>query len=159
MICVDYQVAQSLIVGAGSGLFLQEAVSKGKVLIAPSHINKTVPLSELLNHPNHPDADSSIRWFEEVCTVSPDWPDECYVNHSFSPTGLWHLGFVFAQEDLPAGAEITVDYRHIIGPGVMMPFSDSETGNAIVGFTWQESLRLSTQALAAVIKPVKVAAL
>lgn len=148
MICVDYTVKPSLIEGAGSGLFVAHAVAAGRVLIAPSHIQNTVSLTELVSQPNHPDADSSIRWFEDHCTVSPDWPDECYVNHSFSPTGLWHLGFVFAMRDLVAGEEITVDYRFLLGTSVELGFVDAVTRQPIVGLSWEENLLLSTRALA-----------
>ena len=47
MLCIDYRVGPSQIPGAGSGLFLTRAVSAGKVLIAPSHINATVPLAAI----------------------------------------------------------------------------------------------------------------
>lgn len=144
MLCIDYRVGPSLIPGAGSGLFLTRAVSAGKVLIAPSHINDTVPLADILDHPNHPCSDSSIRWFEDHCTVSPDWPDECYVNHSFAPNGLWHLGFIFAARNLAPGEELTVDYRHLIGPDVEMPWLDAYTGRRIIGFSWNKSLASST---------------
>ena len=147
MLCVEYSVNPSGIAGAGQGLFLREAVSAGRVIIAPSHIQQTVALQEILSHPDHPMSDSSIRWFEDYCTVSPDWPTECYVNHAFNPNGLWHLGFIFAARDLLPGEEITVDYRHLIGPDVVMPFRDSVTQQDIVGFSWQQSLHLSTEQL------------
>ena len=60
---------------------------------------------------------ATVRWFEDRYTISDDWPDECFVNHSFTPSGLWHLGFVFATTRLEAGTEITVDYRHLLAPG------------------------------------------
>jgi len=83
--------------------------------------------------------------------VTPEWPDECYVNHAFEPTGLWHLGFVFAAADLPAGTEITVDYRHLLAPGQEEEFRDALSGERIVGFSWEQSLRESTRALAVLV--------
>jgi hypothetical protein len=89
---------------------------------------------------------STVRWFEDRYTVTPEWPDECYVNHSFAPNGLWHLGFVFALDDLPAGAEITVDYRHLLAPGQEEEFLDSASGEPIVGYAWHEAMaRSATQ--------------
>jgi hypothetical protein len=152
MLCVKYSVKPSDIVGAGMGLFLHETVSAGRVIIAPSHIVHTVSLQEILSHPNHPMSESSIRWFEDYCTVSPDWPPECYVNHAFNPSGLWHLGFIFAARDLLPGEEITVDYRHLIGPDVVMPFRDSATQRDIVGLSWQKSLHVSTEQLLTLTK-------
>ena len=100
---------------------------------------------------------ASARWFEDRYTVSPDWPDECYINHSFTPTGLWHLGFVFATRDLPAGTEITVDYRHLLPPGEEEAFVDTATGQKIVGLPWIESLTASTHALAALLDGTRLA--
>jgi hypothetical protein len=94
-----------------------------------------------------------VRWFEDRYTITPEWPDECYINHSFSPCGLWHLGFVFALTDLPAGTEITVDYRHLLAPGQQEDFHDATTGKAIVGYSWQESLAMSTAQLHALLAP------
>ena len=77
-----------------------------------------------------------------------EWPDECYINHSFQPNGLWHLGFVFAARDIAADEELTVDYRHILGEGQREEFNDAVTGESIVGWSWAESLRRSTADLA-----------
>ena len=93
----------------------------------------------------------AVRWFEDRYTVCPEWPDECYINHSFEPCGLWHLGFVFALTDLCAGAEITVDYRHLLAPGQREDFDDAVTGRAIVGYDWRESLRATTAQLHALM--------
>lgn len=147
MICVPYYIDTSLIPDAGKGLFLKEATPAGKILIAPSKIQNTVTLQNLLDEDNHHHLDSSVRWFENHYTVSPDWPDECYVNHAFEATGLWHLGFIFALKELPAGVEVTVDYRHLLAPGVDIGFSDRLTGKRIIGFSWAASLRISTTQL------------
>jgi len=152
MIQFPYEVKTSLIPGAGKGLFSKSIIQAGKVLIAPSKIENTISLEELLSVKDHPCADSSIRWFESECTVSPHWPDECYVNHSFSPNGLWHLGFVFALRVIEAGEEITMDYSHIIAPDYEMDFSDSLTGKAIRGLSWKKSLVSTTEQLLSLAK-------
>jgi hypothetical protein len=97
------------------------------------------------------DLHAAARWFEDRYTVSPEWPDECYVNHSFEPTGIWHLGFIFAAKDLVQGTEITVDYRHLLAPGQDESFHDAATGEKITGLSWPESLALSTRALAGLL--------
>jgi hypothetical protein len=149
MIVPRYRIDASLIHGAGKGLFLEEAIGAGRIIIAPDTIDKTYPLAELLAHPEQMYA--SARWFEDRYTLSTDWPDECFVNHSFAPTGLWHLGFIFAPRDLPAGTEITVDYRHLLPPGQAEDFIDTATGEKIVGLSWYESLMTTTRALAHVL--------
>ncbi|MEO6925527.1 MAG: SET domain-containing protein [Rhodanobacter sp.] len=149
MILPRYHIAPSAIPAAGKGLFVDEVVAAGRIITAPDGITTTFRYAEIeasaeLSAQWH----ASARWFEDRYTLSPDWPDECYINHSFTPNGLWHLGFVFALADLPAGSEITVDYRHLLPPGQSEDFADSATGETITGLSWQESLASSTRALA-----------
>ncbi|MBB3228920.1 hypothetical protein FHW69_003568 [Luteibacter sp. Sphag1AF] len=149
MILPRYRIAASAIEGAGKGLFLEESVARGRIITAPDAIDRTYPWAELSSRPELAEQMfASARWFEDHYTVSPDWPDECFVNHSFEPTGLWHLGFIFAFKDLPEGTEITVDYRHLLPPGEEESFIDSQSGEKIIGLSWQESLTASTHALA-----------
>lgn len=152
MIQFSYEVKNSLISGAGKGLFTSERIYAGKILIAPSRIENTVGFQELMQDSSTSNADSSVRWFESRYTVSPDWPDECYVNHSFAPNGLWHLGFVFALRDIEADEEITMDYSHIIAPNYEMDFCDSVSGKPIIGLNWKKSLLESTERLLSLAK-------
>ena len=154
MLCVPYEIKDSLVPGAGKGLFSQAAIEAGRVITAPTAIDRTIPFQELEQDDDHPHADCSIRWFEDHCTIAPDWPDECYVNHSFTPNGLWHLGFIFALRAIEPGEEITVDYRFLVGPGIRMPFLDSLTGQPIIGFSWEESLLRSSEAVYQVARSV-----
>ncbi|MEP6898951.1 MAG: SET domain-containing protein [Rhodanobacter sp.] len=149
MILPRYHIADSAIQGAGKGLFLDEKVFAGRIITAPDGIDRTYTRAEIDASPElSAQFHASARWFEDRYTLSPDWPDECYINHSFLPNGLWHLGFVFALAELPAGSEITVDYRHLLPPGQAEDFVDSVTGETIVGLSWPESLASSTRALA-----------
>jgi hypothetical protein len=153
MILPRYHIAESTRAGAGKGLFLDEAVGAGRIITAPDAIDRTWSRDQILATPAlAAQQHAAARWFEDRYTVSPDWPDECYVNHSFDPTGLWHLGFIFAGADLPAGTEITVDYRHLLAPGQVEDFIDATTGETIIGHTWESSLAASTRALAALLK-------
>jgi len=152
MILPRYHVAASAIRGAGKGLFLDESVSAGRIITAPDGIDRTFCLAEITGSTElSAQFHASARWFEDRYTLSPDWPDECYINHSFRPNGLWHLGFVFALTELPSGTEITVDYRHLLPPGAAEDFVDSVTGETITGLTWFESLASSTRALASLL--------
>lgn len=152
MILPAYRVAASTIPGAGQGVFLDEAVVRGRILVAPDAIPGVYRWDEVLAQPNADEAlAASVRWFEDRYTISLDWPDECYLNHSFAANGLWHLGFVFAARDLAVGEEITVDYRHLLAEGQEEVFRDAVTGQAIVGWSWAESLARSTRELAALL--------
>lgn len=150
MILPRYRIDASRIPGAGRGVFLDEAVARGRVLVAPDAIPATYRWDEVRAQPD-PEAAmaAAVRWFEDRYTISLDWPDECFLNHSFEPNGLWHLGFVFAARDLAAGEELTIDYRHLLPEGEVEAFRDAGSGQAIVGYSWAESLAVSTRALAA----------
>jgi hypothetical protein len=153
MILPRYRVADSLIPGAGKGLFLDEPVARGRLVTAPDAIPEVFRFDDIARRPDAAQLlPATVRWFEDRYTVTPEWPDECYINHSFDPTGLWHLGFVFALRDLEPGCEITVDYRHLLAPGQVEDFPDSNTGAAIVGFSWEESLATSTAQLHALLE-------
>lgn len=148
MILPRYRVADSLIPGAGKGLFLDEFVARGRLITAPDAIPEVFRFDEIEQRPDAAQLlPATVRWFEDRYTVTPEWPDECYINHAFDPTGLWHLGFVFALRDLEPGTEVTVDYRHLLAPGQREDFPDASTGADIVGFSWEESLRTSTAQL------------
>lgn len=148
MILPRYRVAASLIPGAGKGLFADEFVARGRLITAPDAIPQVYRFEEIERMPDAAQLlPATVRWFEDRYTVTPEWPDECYINHSFEPSGLWHLGFVFALHDLQPGTEITVDYRHLLAPGQSEDFPDANTGAAIVGYSWEESLRTSTAQL------------
>ena len=150
MILPRYHIAPSRIPGAGKGLFLDETVARGSLITAPDDIRKVYKWSDVQALPDAAALlASTVRWFEDRYTVTPEWPDECYINHSFAPCGLWHLGFVFALEDLAPGTEITVDYRHLLAPGQEEDFVDAQSGQRIVGYTWRESMEHSTAQLQA----------
>ncbi|HVT35453.1 MAG TPA: SET domain-containing protein [Nevskiaceae bacterium] len=148
MIIPKYSIRSSTIAGAGKGLFLDEPVSRGAVVVAPDRIDRMMHLRELEKFPKDSIENiSSARWFEDWFSISPEWPDECYVNHSDAPNGLWHLGFIFAARDLAAGEELTADYRYILGSHEPAGFADSATGRVVVGLEWKENVRRSAEAL------------
>ena len=148
MIQPRYRVGPSRIAGAGKGLFADERIARGRVIIAPDNVHTVWPESKLRTYAaDSIEVESSVRWYEDQFSRTPEWSDECFVNHSFSPNALWHLGFVFALRDVEPGEEIVMDYRHVIGSGEVMPFKDGETGREIVGLPWPEALRESARQL------------
>ncbi|TXH04322.1 MAG: SET domain-containing protein-lysine N-methyltransferase [Nevskiaceae bacterium] len=152
MILPRYSVGPSTIPHAGKGLFAAQTVRRGAVIIAPDNVHTVWPEAKLRAYASDSiEVESSVRWFEDRFSLTPEWSDECYVNHSFTPNAQWHLGFIFALRDLTPGEEITMDYRYVIGAGEEMPFKDSVTGRAIVGLPWAECLRDSAQAVAALL--------
>ncbi|TAM09797.1 MAG: SET domain-containing protein-lysine N-methyltransferase [Nevskiaceae bacterium] len=154
MILPRYQIGASTIPGAGKGLFLQEDMPRGRVIIAPDNVHTVWPEARLRAYPEDSiEVLSSVRWFEHEFSLTPEWSDECYVNHSFTSNALWHLGFIFALDDLPTDVEITIDYQLVIGDGEKMPFRDSVTGREIVGLPWPAALAHSAARLAQLFPP------
>lgn len=148
MIIPRYSIKPSQIPGAGKGLYIDEAVARGAVVVAPDKIDRMMHLRELVKYPKDSMENvSSARWFEDWFSISTDWPDECYVNHSSAPNGLWHLGFIFAARDLAAGEELLADYRYILGSGESAGFSDSLTGEVVIGLPWKDNVRASGRRL------------
>ena len=137
----------------GKGVFLLEGVKRGQILVAPDAINQVYNAEQRAALvPGSAEDEACVRWFERYHTVSTDWPDDCYVNHSFNPSGLWHLGFIFATRDLQVGDEVTADYRFLVDDNEVMPFKDAETGQEIVGYVWDDNLRISTELLLALLR-------
>lgn len=148
MILPRYRVDASRIAGAGKGLFADEVIAQGRVIIAPDNVHTVWPESKLRGFASDSiEVESSVRWFENQFSLTPEWSDECFVNHSFTPNALWHLGFIFALREIAAGAEILMDYRHVIGSGEVMPFKDSATGREIIGLSWPETMHHSSKML------------
>lgn len=150
MLRFDHAIAPSRIPGAGLGLYTREAIPRGRVLIVPNQSHALRSAAELAALPKDSiELASSIRWFERVFTVDPEWSEESHLNHSFDPNCLWHLGFVFALEDLDAGAELTIDYRQLLDESTVLDFRDAVTGREIRGLSWEEAVGRSSARLAA----------
>ncbi|MGA1045174.1 MAG: SET domain-containing protein-lysine N-methyltransferase [Phycisphaerales bacterium] len=149
MLRFEHAIGPSRIPGAGLGLFTREPIAMGRVIIVPNQAHPLRTAEELAKLPQDSiEAASSIRWFEGVFTVDPEWSEESHLNHSFTPNCLWHLGFVFALQDLDPGAELTIDYRHLLDEQTVLDFRDSITGREIRGLSWQEAVRRSSEQLA-----------
>lgn len=135
MLLRNYTIRNSLIPGAGLGLFAAEHISRGDVVVAPTH----------------PDDMSSRQYVELFSSKHPDQlepetRDVRLINHSFTPTGHWHLGFVFACHDIKPGTELTVDYR-LLGAVGCLPFIDGFTGKLVEAFDETEALEKSLKRL------------
>jgi hypothetical protein len=154
VINVQHYIADSEIPGSGQGFFAGEDLSRGAVIVAPAGLSRVLSWDELSALPiDSVELRTSMRWFEERYAVGDWWTTECFINHSSDPTGLIHLGFVFAMRPLRRGTEITIDYRLFLGEGYRMPFLDGATGQPIIGLSWAESVYASSSALARIFAP------
>jgi hypothetical protein len=152
MIIPQYFIADSEINSAGKGFFLNEVVSKASVVVAPDNINSIFSYQGLQQFDkNSVEYLSYVRWFENHFTICPEWSDECYINHSSTPTGLYHLGFVFAYDNWPSGTELTIDYALLTHDNEALDFKDSQTDKPVMGLSWKEAFTRSTKDLLRII--------
>jgi len=148
MILPPFNVMDSGINKAGKGIFLGAPVKKGGVIIYPDNISKVYTHDEIEKFmPGTLEYESCVRWFEKYYSVSPEWSEECYINHSFEPNAIWFLGFVFALRDIEAGQELTIDYTFIADENVKLDFLDTATGREIRGVPWRENVKRSCKKL------------
>lgn len=137
----DLAIRPSLIPHSGNGLFAQENIGRGRVVIFPNEENQTLSDQQLSAFPiDSIEYQSSVRWFEDLYTIDPKWSIESHLNHSFTPNTLWYLGFIIAKKEIQDGEELTIDYRHLLPANYTMDFSDSLTGLAITGLSWEEKM-------------------
>ncbi len=141
-------IAPSKIPLAGKGLFTNELLAKKKVVIVPNQKHILYSALELKQFSSESiEQQSSVRWFEDVHTVDPEWSEESHLNHSFSPNLLWHLGFVFALRDIDKGEELTIDYSHLLDENTSLGIHDSITGRLISGISFEEKMRKTAREL------------
>lgn len=88
---------------------------------------------------------SDLFLFESTMDYEDDLHN--YINHSFTPSCLYHCGILFATENLAAKTEITVDYRFFLSEKDEHPFIDTETNRLVQGYSGKQALKLSTKAL------------
>jgi len=165
MILADIEVRTSEI--EGRGVFLKQDVERGELLII-----YTYGISELIHKDHHDQAcrdmentphpdivESSVRyvhnWFIYDAYTRHNTSFGCregdFVNHSFTPSMIYHCGLCFAARDLKAGEELTVDYRHFLSEDVE-GFTDLKSGRYIKGLTGKKAFISSLKKLNEIFK-------
>jgi hypothetical protein len=141
MLLVPTFIETSHIPNAGKGLFTKGPILKCKTVMIPNDKNILYPQQELAKFSLESiEQQSSVRWFEDIYTVDPEFSSESHLNHSFDPNLLWHLGFAFARRDIKAGEELTIDYSHLLGENDSLDIRDSITGKMITGISFQKKM-------------------
>jgi len=114
----------------------------GKVIAVPDNIKELHSLEKVQSFPRDSLAyESAVCWFENQFTTMEEWTEEAYINHSFEPNCLWHMSFIIARYELPAGTELTVNYEHLLGEGITSEFEDHSTGKKFAGIPWKQIIR------------------
>jgi hypothetical protein len=140
----------------GKGLFPLERVKKGTIVRSFTTGSKIITEDEYLQairEGNYPIIRTGTRYLGKYYTVTDD-PDADlnFFNHSFSPNLLVHCGVVIAMRDIPAGEELTIDYRYLIDDTELGVYDDALTGRPIRGLPARQTLLETTRQLIAILQ-------
>ncbi len=80
--------------------------------------------------------------------------NEDYLNHSATPSILYHCGLLFALRDIAPGEELTIDYKYILAPQDVCSFPDKKSGAYVTGAEGNKGLIDSTRELLALLTSV-----
>ncbi|MBD3388749.1 MAG: SET domain-containing protein-lysine N-methyltransferase [Candidatus Altiarchaeales archaeon] len=94
---------------------------------------------------------TGARWVSDQFLHKGIIEDEEYLNHSFDPNLLYHLGMLFAKRDIKSGEELTVNYEYLLAEDDEFSFCDSGTGRKVDGLDGYNALARSAKELVDVL--------
>jgi hypothetical protein len=127
----------------GKGLFATELVPKGKIICFFSTGASVITEAEFLHAirtGDHAIIRTGTRHAGRFFTHGNAHEPYTFLNHSFTPNLLCHCGMVIARGDIPAGSELTIDYRTLVDDTNEGIYTDAATGIEIRGFSARETL-------------------
>jgi hypothetical protein len=151
-------VKKSQISGAGLGLFADEDIKKGTIVLIFSLDAFTISKNEY----DSQQSDNNDLMMTTGCRFIGDiflYTDsrvrfENYINHAFEPNLLYHAGLCIATSDIKRGAELTLDYGLILSENDKYSFIDTKTNKYVCGLSGTDALKASTRKLMDLINDV-----
>lgn len=141
MILVKNHIAESKL--QGTGLFTDDYIKKGELVICMD-IDQIIPETLYLEEHNQRKLTScrliGDLWFD-IKRDKNKLENEDYINHSFTPNLLYHVGKCFALRNVVQGEELTVNYQYILSNSELDWFIDVTTNREVIGFSNGESYR------------------
>ena len=152
---IQTETRPSTVPGADLGIFALEDVGRGKFIGMDFPSTRKVCAGSDI--PKLPEEIRRYSWrlIEHVNFEAhdPRAPTD-FLNHSFDPNILWHLGFYFTRKKIRTGDELFVDYRHPYSPGWWNGrLTDGATGREIDGMEWRQALARSCRQLLDLLEP------
>ena len=140
----------------GNGLFPLDRVKRGTVVCSFTSDSKVITEDQYLQairDEDHLIVRTGTRYVGKYFTYADD-PDADlnFFNHSFAPNLLVHCGVVLAMRDIPAGEELTIDYRYLIDDTETGVYNDALTGRPIRGLPARQTLLETTRQLIAILE-------
>lgn len=153
---VRTRIAPSGLDGAGLGAFAMERIARGTLLgLDLPDATWIISSQEALQLPRR-ERIQTWRHVEDICFRGGQGLDTPanYINHSFEPNILWHLGCYWALEDLEPGDELLLDYRPLIDPSWSGRIVDAASGRKLQGLEGKRALLESAQKLVHLLQDV-----
>lgn len=140
----------------GKGLFTLDRVTKGTVVCSFTTDSKIITEDEYLQAIRDEEplvVRTGTRYVGKYFTVTDD-PDADlnFFNHSFAPNLLVHCGVVLALRDIPAGEELTIDYRYLVDDTETGVYNDAVTARTIRGLGARQTLLETARQLVALLE-------
>lgn len=128
----------------GRGLFALRDVKRGTVICSFTTDSKIITETEYLaaiEENRYLVVRTGTRYVGRYFTHTSD-PDTDlnFFNHAFEPNLLVHCGVVIALRDIPAGEELTIDYRYLIDDTEIGVYNDAHSGRPIRGLPARQTL-------------------
>lgn len=122
---------------SGLGVYADEFIKKGEICmlwITDCKITTELKYNTEQKKGNKLMIKTGCRLIDNVFLYTDNKPHiENYVNHSFTPNMLYHVGVCFASRDIKPDEELYVDYRYILAKNDCCAFVDSMTGKIVDG--------------------------
>ena len=151
---VAVEVRPSLIFG--NGLFPRQTIRRGTIVCSFTTDAEIITEAEYLDairNERYAIVRTGTRYIGKYFTHTDD-PDADlnFFNHAFTPNLLVHCGVVIALREIPAGEELTIDYRYLIDDTETGVYNDATTGLPIRGFAARHTLLDTTRQLLALLE-------
>lgn len=148
------RIAASNLPGAGLGAFAMETAARGTLLgIDLPHSEWMIEAREALSLPREVRS-QTWRHVEGICFRGGEGrvTASSFLNHSFQPNVLWHLGCYWAWQDVEPGDELTLDYRPLIAPEWSGRIVDSASGFPLIGEEGKRALLKNARQLVVLLE-------
>ena len=122
----------------GKGLFAQEPIARGSLVLNWTHNAKIVREAEHLEKWSQGLSAHTIRLAGDLYIYADELTDQDHVNHSENPNLLCHCGLLFARKDIAVGEELTLDYHYL---------NSAKQVDVVQGYPAKFSLMTSAQEL------------
>ena len=97
---------------------------------------------------------TATRLAGKYYTIGNEAEPYTFLNHSFTPNLLCHVGVVLARRDIAANEELTLDYRTLIDDTDIGIYSDAVSGREIRGYSARDTLLRTAAELTDILKDI-----